>query len=141
MLKVKTKLGRSLIAGIGLFADEFIHKGTVIWEQSPGLDIVLSKDEYDSLGELDKAFFATYSFRCHDEYILCIDNSRFINHSDDPNTDDSTNMFTLARKDIWIGEEITSNYKDFGRTDGDKAYNQCELRTYIGTSEDGELSA
>lgn len=32
MLKVRTKLGKSTIAGTGLFADQFIAKDTIIWQ-------------------------------------------------------------------------------------------------------------
>ncbi len=43
MLLVKTHLGKSKINGIGLFADEFISKGKVIWKFTPGFDFVLTK--------------------------------------------------------------------------------------------------
>ncbi len=38
MLLVKTKIGQSNISGIGVFADEFIPKGTVIWRYQEGFD-------------------------------------------------------------------------------------------------------
>ena len=37
------------------------------------------------------------------------DNSKYVNHSDDPNLDDDG----FAIKDINIGDEIVINYKDF----------------------------
>ena len=39
MLLVKTKIGPSEIDGIGLFADQFIPRGTLVWELVPALDI------------------------------------------------------------------------------------------------------
>lgn len=38
MLLIKTKLELSKIHGVGLFADEFIAKGTKIWEYRPNFD-------------------------------------------------------------------------------------------------------
>ena len=39
MLFVKTRLGESLLHGIGLFADEFIARHTVLWKFTPGFDL------------------------------------------------------------------------------------------------------
>ena len=38
-MTVKTIIKESDIHGIGLFADEFIPKGTKIWEFTPNFDI------------------------------------------------------------------------------------------------------
>ena len=119
MLKVKTHIYKSLISGIGLFANEFIPKGTIIWENSPGLDIVFSEKKYLKLTGLDKEFVKKYSFRYADKYYLCIDDSRFFNHSENPNCMDSEPIGneigkTIALRDINNGEELTSNYRFFG---------------------------
>jgi SET domain-containing protein len=45
MLLVKTRLDRSQISGIGLYADEFIPKGTIIWRFTPGLDLKLNQEQ------------------------------------------------------------------------------------------------
>ena len=127
MLIVKTSLKMSSIpgAGIGLFADEFIPKGARIWEFTPNLDLKLSKKEYDNFTGLNADFLYKYTYRCNGEYILCVDNGRFINHSDDANTDDSSSFLqTLAKRDILAGEEITSNYNEFGRTEEDLEFNR-----------------
>ena len=44
MLLVKTKIGPSKIAGIGLFADEFIAKGTPVWKFEPGFDLEIPRE-------------------------------------------------------------------------------------------------
>lgn len=51
-------------------------------------------------------------------YILCADNARFFNHSDNPNThvvEDPEDEETadVASKDIQIGEELTVDYREF----------------------------
>ena len=45
MLLVKTYLDKSLIHGVGVFADEFIKKGTLMWEFNPLIDVVLTHIE------------------------------------------------------------------------------------------------
>ncbi len=127
MLTVKTSLRPSTIpgAGIGLFAEEFIPKGALIWEFRQGLDLKLSQKEYSGFNDLDTDFLYKYSYKCNGEYILCVDNGRFINHSDNANTDDSgSSLVTTANRDIHPGEEITSNYNDFGRTEEDLEFNR-----------------
>ena len=127
MLTIKTSLKISAIpgAGIGLFADEFVPKGTKIWEFVPGLDLKFTEEEYKRFNGLNIDFLYKYTYKCNGEYILCVDNGRFINHSDDANTDDSSSYFqTIAKKDIQAGEEITSNYNEFGRTDEDLEFNK-----------------
>ena len=112
MLTVKTKLGKSEIAGIGLFADEFIPKDTIIWEYEPGLDIKFSSPEYDSIIDpIYKKFLNTYCFKYNNEYYLCVDNGRFFNHSNTPNCySDNTDAIwstgvTKALRDIEKDEE------------------------------------
>ena len=49
MLLVKTKIKVSSIAGIGLFADQLITKGTPMWKFQKGFDIELSKAQFAEL--------------------------------------------------------------------------------------------
>jgi SET domain-containing protein len=115
MLTVKTKIGPSKIAGIGLFADEMITKGTVIWKFEPLIDILLSKEEIENLAEPSKKQFYNYSYldEKYNKYLLCGDDGRFLNHDLNPNCDDSIPDETIAIRNIAIGEELTVNYKVF----------------------------
>ena len=119
MLLVKTKLNLSPIDSIGLFADEFIPKGTVIWRYTPQVDLQYSAAAYQQLKQqhnfevLDKYMYKSRVSGC---YILCSDDARFINHASNPNTLDTledTEGLTLASTDIRPGDEITSNYEVF----------------------------
>ena len=47
MLLVDARVGPSSIQGLGLFAQEFIPKGTTIWEYDAGLDLRLSQAEVE----------------------------------------------------------------------------------------------
>ena len=85
MLMVKTRLGPSDIAGIGLFADQDIPKGTVTWQFMSGYDLLLTHGEIDRLPEPARSNLRDHAY--HDAasglYILCVDNARFMNHAAD----------------------------------------------------------
>jgi hypothetical protein len=53
MLLVKTRLGQSLISGIGLFADQFIPKDTIIWKFTEGVDVKIPDER---VAELEKEY-------------------------------------------------------------------------------------
>jgi uncharacterized protein len=123
MLLVKTKVGPSAVHGLGLFADQFIPKGTRIWEYDEAVDgrfddsrlSVLSEDERDELLK------QTYVNPRTKLYVFCGDDARYMNHSDKPNTEDigydeglvNGEGVTIAARDIQPGEEIFSDYAAF----------------------------
>lgn len=116
MLLIKTKLDLSKIHGVGLFADEFIAKGTKIWEYRPNFDKAFTEEDLEELGELTREFVNTYAFKHKGKYYLCADNDRFFNHSDScncdamPNEENELPGATIALRDIHPGEELTCNY-------------------------------
>lgn len=112
MLMVKTIVKQSNIegAGLGLFADEFIPKGTMIFQEDT-FSISFTEDEFEKLSKIQKDFIHTYGYIRDGIWRCSLDNDRFTNHSDNPNCDDSvTCCETFASRDIEIGEEITTNY-------------------------------
>lgn len=120
MLLVKTTIGVSGVAGIGLFADEFIPAGTLIWKFKEGFDMRFNADYLHTLNEPARSFFLTYASQNPKtlRYMLCADNARFFNHSDNPNTacvpdPDSDELMDIAAKDIQSGEELTIDYRTF----------------------------
>lgn len=66
-----------------------------------------------------RRFFDTYSYvdRSTKRLILCFDNARFTNHSENPNLrpDYTPDAFGIdvAVRDINAGEELTLDYDDF----------------------------
>ncbi len=118
MLFVKTYIASSEISGIGLFAKEFIPKGTRIWKFVPGLDVMIDEKVYNSYREeiffedLDKY---AYKSELSGFHFYCVDDAKFMNHSEDSNTFEENSDFgsTVAKRDIHVGEEITCNYKTF----------------------------
>jgi hypothetical protein len=61
MILVKTQLGPSTVHGLGLFAAEFIPKGTVIWEFREGVDHRIPKELVDELPEPARSTVRHYS--------------------------------------------------------------------------------
>lgn len=116
MLRIPTLLSTSRIpgAGLGLFCKTPVAAGTPIWCFDPGLDVVLEALPEDPVL---RRFAQVYSYMPLEgplRWVLCLDDARFINHSDDPNTDDLPDL-TTARRDLAAGEEITSDYRAFCR--------------------------
>ena len=119
MLLVKTHIGPSKIHGIGVFADEFIPKGTRVWEVTAGFDFKVPRADIERLPEAMRVQMLTYSYT---EYVtglcvVCTDNARHENHADRPNTREvhvsGSSAFSVAVCDIQIGEEITCGYRTF----------------------------
>lgn len=117
MLKVKTHIKESAISGFGLFASEFIPKGTLIWQLNHVVDKIIYPKDLLLLDDLELKFIDTYAYKEGDKLILCSDNGKYINHSSTPNTLDTIDpilgSITVALVDINEGEEIVSNYESF----------------------------
>lgn len=119
MLFVKTKIGSSKIQGIGLFADEFIKKGKLVWKFVAGFDLSISEAEAGRLPKIAKDFFYKYSYldETLGKYVFCLDDARFFNHSQKPNVVNAISPegdeINIATRDIRPGEELTCDYDDF----------------------------
>lgn len=115
MLRVKTKLKNSDIHGIGLFAEEFIPKGTITWAYDPEFDTAFTEEQIRRMPTVAQEIFWHYAYldKEIDKYILCADDQRFINHSNTEFNINSTTKFDTANKDIQIGEELICNYTNF----------------------------
>lgn len=114
MLRIKTKLASSDIDGIGLFAEEFIPAGATTWQYDPEFDTAFSEDIINRIPKHVQKQFMKYSYFDHDlkKYILCSDDQRFINHSNNPNII-STPSKDIALRDINKGEELLCDYAHY----------------------------
>lgn len=112
MLLVKTYLGKSRIHGLGVFAGQFIRKGTKIWRFVEGFDRAWSPRELARLPKAARDFIRHHGYRVDGEILLTTDHDRHINHSNNPNTC-LKNGYAIARRDIRKGEEITNDYGEF----------------------------
>ncbi|MFN4310501.1 MAG: SET domain-containing protein [Ferrovibrio sp.] len=115
MLLVPTYAAASAIQGVGLFAAAPIAKGTLIWRFEPDFDRIIPEAEFARLPEVARAFVERYGYvtpQIPGGWVVSLDNTRFINHSTTPNTDNATPA-TYAARDIAQGEEITCDYGEF----------------------------
>jgi SET domain-containing protein len=120
MLRVKTHLEPVPGKGIGLFADEPIAKGAVWWRDDPAFDRTFSAEQFIAAPVVMQLFLRHYATAKSDgSWYLYVDNARFVNHSDDPNTAQANGGSLsiegdwVATRNIEIGEEITSDYRTF----------------------------
>lgn len=115
MLLIPTRLAPSPIHGLGLFAAEPVPRGTPMWRFQEGLDLLFPAAAAAALPEPARRYLRRYAYETPQwpgMLVLHFDDSRFINHSDDPNTD-NTGDVAVAKRDIAAGEEITCDYGEF----------------------------
>jgi uncharacterized protein len=112
MLLVKTYLDKSPIHGLGVFAGQFIRKGTKIWRFVEGFDRFYSPKQFAKLPKPARDFIKQHGYRVDGEILLTADNDHHMNHSDAPNTY-LRNGYAIAGRNIRKGEEITNDYREF----------------------------
>jgi SET domain-containing protein len=114
MLRVKVKPHQSALQGTGLFADEFIPKGTVTWQYDPEFDLSYDQAYLDALTEDARTDLMRYLYYDYNlkKYVLCSDDQKYINHSNTPNIQSEPDK-DVASRDIAEGEELVCNYEDY----------------------------
>jgi SET domain-containing protein len=118
MIHINYKLKSSDLHGVGLFADQPIKRGDLIYTASPLLDLNITQEQFDSLEQKEKdeilwwGFFDQPSQKWHVDF----DVSKFINHSEKANVTQDENYkeaYLIATRDIESAEELTQNYLEF----------------------------
>lgn len=106
------------VMGLGLFASEFIPNQSVVWKYMEGFDIRFDPNRLNELNDAQRAHFTKYAWleqMANDdkEYYYCnADLCGFTNHSKNANIF-SKGHYTIAMRDIEIGEEIFIDYSEF----------------------------
>ncbi len=114
MLRVPTYVAPSPIAGMGLFAATHLPAGCVIWEYTEGIDWRIEPAELSLFPEPYQSRLRHYLYQEDSGvYVLCGDNAKYMNHSDDPNCDDPEGAHTVTSRVIQAGEELTCDYRSF----------------------------
>lgn len=114
MLLVPTYVAPSRIAGMGLFAAEDIPAHHRIWTFTEGVDWRIPADDFERFPEPYRSRLHHYLYMDDDgAYVLCGDNAKFMNHHPRPNCDDSDREFTVTKRAIRAGEELTCDYRLF----------------------------
>lgn len=118
MIDIKYKLKESPLHGVGLYADQDIKEGQVIYTASPVLDLNITKEQFGGLSDAEKrelrwwGFWDEPSQRWHVDF----DVTKFVNHEIPGSiTQDTshTEAYLVAARDIRRGEELTQNYLEF----------------------------
>ena len=111
LFEVKDTVGR----GKGLFAKEFIPRGTIVCFECIKCK-VLSEPEvgYDKMSEKDREQLLDYAYRRKDGTFLApCDETRYLNHSCNANILSAELGFDIVVRDIKKGEEATYDYRGF----------------------------
>ncbi len=119
MMLVRNYVGRSSIDGFGVFAGEFVPKGTMVWEFTEGCDQVYSDELLASLLPVQREVILHYGYvePGMKGVVLCCDNARHFNYALDPNCGPGGEMkagtiSTFAMRDIQPGEEFTFSVEE-----------------------------
>ncbi len=115
MLTIRTEVKESKGKGSGVFSLEKISKGQTIWVENPLFYKIISYYEFNRLPNIKQDFIRKYATEYISErmFYLDLDDTRFLNHSDNPNMewDETQETSTaIALCDINIGDEITCDY-------------------------------
>jgi SET domain-containing protein len=115
MFHVEIKVGKSRIHGAGVFANEDISKGELVYTPNHDLDVWLSVKEFDILTDKYKEFFKHYGYldKNKNMWHLSHDDIRFCNHSKNPNIYAKSFGKIFAKTDIKKGDELLQDYSDF----------------------------
>ena len=106
------------IIGSGIFANEFIPRGTLTYVKD-SLEIELSPLQFNQQDKAIQSVIDKYSYIDENgHYIVSWDNAKYINHCCEPNTISTGYGFEIAIKDIYPGDEITDDYGIFNLEQG-----------------------
>lgn len=99
--------------GYGVFAKEFIPKGTIVYVKD-SLEIEVTPKKYAKLDEYARGVVDKYSYRDERGYrIVSWDFAKYVNHSCSRNTISTGYGFEIALRDIEPNEEVTDEYAIF----------------------------
>jgi len=116
MMLVPTYVAPSAIEGVGIFAEEPIPAGALIWRLEPNFDRLMSQEQIRAMSSLHQRFIERYGYPFPPEPSLTVvefDNGRFMNHSDKPNTCFSDPQLGYCIGPVATHEELTCNYAEF----------------------------
>lgn len=116
MMLISTYVAPSDVEGVGVFAAEPIAKGALIWRYDPTFDRLAPASWLETGPAHMREFLTKYAYPAPgdaSQLVIEIDNGRFMNHAETPNTDFRKIVEGVALRDIAEGEELTCNYAEF----------------------------
>ena len=114
MLRVDAKVKKSPIHSKGLFADQDIKEGTVVWEFDPDTDLHIPAKFLQGLEKKVLDYVDFFGSREGNHVFLDGDDARYMNHSREPNVKTGPGRDSMyAVRDIKKGEELLCDYREF----------------------------
>ena len=123
--------------GKGLFAKEFIPKGTIVCFACKKCKVLTAAElGYDKMSKSEKMKLLDWAYRRKDgAFVAPCDETRYINHSCNANVLGTDFGFDIVVRDIQKGEEATYDYRDFyddvEMPCGCKEENCCKVVTFV----------
>lgn len=125
MFLIKTKVKDSETHGLGVFTEEKVTKGNLVWKYDPIIDILFDPKDVEGMSLAHQELIRRYAFlsKKSGKYVYSIDNSQFVNHSrtraniinvEDP---EESELQTVAVRDIEAGEELLIDYRALDAAD------------------------
>ncbi|MDX2108629.1 MAG: SET domain-containing protein [Verrucomicrobiota bacterium] len=113
MIIVRTQVDKSPIHGLGIYAKEFIAKGTKVWEFHPLFDLKISPEDFEKLSPAAKEEIEIHMYVPEEGGAFYYETTggKYMNHSRDPNVDFNDVGYGYALRDIQPGEEMTCDYR------------------------------
>lgn len=117
MIHIKYNIKSSDVHGIGLFTDQNIKSGDLIYTPSPLLDVDISIEEFNNLNDNEKREIQYYGYlnKKTNKWHVAFDAIRVLNNAekDIANVIQDEDMIMIAKRDIQSGEELLQDYLDF----------------------------
>ena len=117
MIYVNTFVSESATNNLGLFAGQDIQKGQLIWKYNASTCLIVTPEQEHVLLEskVDALTKSIHHFGCPNNRgcLIHMDNMRYINHSNYPNTMIVDEDTMIATRDIKCGEELHEDYHSY----------------------------
>jgi hypothetical protein len=122
MIHIAYKIKASEKHGVGLFADQDINAGDLIYTPNPLLDVDISKEQFDNLAleEKKEVMYYGYFNKKTGKWHVAFDMIRILNHGagEDSNVTQNDDMVMTAKRPISKGEELLQDYDEIYPRDG-----------------------
>lgn len=117
MIHITYTIKSSKTHGVGLFTNQDIKSGDIIYTPSPLLDVDITIEEFETLSPNEKKEVQYYGYlnKKTNKWHVAFDMIRILNHapSEEANVVQDEDMVMSAKRDIQTGEELLQDYLDF----------------------------
>lgn len=139
--QIKYSVNDSPVPGIGrgVFTEEFIPRGKLIWKYVRGVNVrtysnlAAVQSRLSELSEEEQRFFMHHVYHVGGMINELLDDAKMWNHSDTPNTgygpEGSDYFSSYATRDIQAGEEL---FDDYGRYEYPEYFRQLAKQYAVG---------